>query len=268
MVSKIFPSRHDSRTTGVKLSQELREKVRRQIEGAGLPTSDAIPFVPLLGKNKRGDLLIEKASIRFGPKKDKRGFVDTSGRIWIKDRAHAGDPDHWDVQIDGGKDYIRVDLDGNLLPYGEDHMELSKNKTVKSRGQSAHAGLAASGVAGSWTVNIDEALSGADKWFAQIEGPNIYLYIQIPSPEIVRQALLFVEKQATRNGRWTEAEGDLRVGMMGRSPVVLRADDEFTDRFFLVIGPAAGATVHFTLCGEDLQKLVVALRQVQEDLEA
>ncbi len=24
-------------------------------------------------------------------------------------------PDHWDVQIDGGKDYIRVDNDGNLI---------------------------------------------------------------------------------------------------------------------------------------------------------
>jgi hypothetical protein len=100
----------------VKLSLELPNKVRRQMDRAGLPTSGAIPFVPRMSKNKRGDAVIEKASIRFGPKKDKRGFVDTTGRIWIKDRAHAGDPDHWDVQIDGGKDYIRVDLDGNLMP--------------------------------------------------------------------------------------------------------------------------------------------------------
>ena len=50
-----------------------------------------------------------------GPKAGKLGYVDSSGRIWIKDRAHAGDPDHWDVQEDGGSTYFRVDLDGNFL---------------------------------------------------------------------------------------------------------------------------------------------------------
>jgi hypothetical protein len=147
-------------------------------------------------------------------------------------------------------------------------MELSKKKTVKSKGEAGRKGLAASGSAGSWTVNIDESLAGAEKWFAQIEGPSIYLYVEIPSPEIVRQVLQFVEKQTSRNGSWTESDGTLRVGTFGRSPVFLRADDEFTDRFFLVIGPAAEATVHFSICGEDLQKLIVALRQAQEDLDS
>jgi hypothetical protein len=68
-----------------------------------------------LEKNREGAHIIRKATIQHGPKKGKIGYVDTNGRIWIKDRAHAGDPDHWDVQEDGGKDYFRVDLQGNIL---------------------------------------------------------------------------------------------------------------------------------------------------------
>jgi hypothetical protein len=53
--------------------------------------------------------------VTYGPKSGKCGYVDVNGRIWIKDRAHAGDPDHWDVQENGGKEYFRVDQNGNLL---------------------------------------------------------------------------------------------------------------------------------------------------------
>jgi hypothetical protein len=73
-------------------------------------------FVPQLDYNKEGKQIIRKAAVNHGPKKGKHGYVDTMGRIWIKDRAHAGDADHWDVQEDGGKKYIRVDPQGNLLP--------------------------------------------------------------------------------------------------------------------------------------------------------
>jgi hypothetical protein len=68
-----------------------------------------------LDKNRKGEDIISKATVQEGPKKGKKGFVDTNGRIWIKDRAHAGDPDHWDVQEDAGETYFRVDLNGNKL---------------------------------------------------------------------------------------------------------------------------------------------------------
>ena len=84
-----------------------------QILKAGLPTAGNIPFVPKLAKSRRGDVIIEKADVRTGPKKDKRGWVDVHDRIWIRDRGHAGLGDHWDVQIDGGDSYIRVDDLGN-----------------------------------------------------------------------------------------------------------------------------------------------------------
>lgn len=98
------------------MANNLPQKIEKQIDKAGLPRGGSVPFIPNLDKNKRGEPIIQKAIVQHGPKKGKKGFVDTQGRIWIKDRAHAGDPDHWDVQEDGGNKYFRVDLNGNLLP--------------------------------------------------------------------------------------------------------------------------------------------------------
>lgn len=72
-----------------------------------------VPSVPKLAKNRRDNVIIEKADVTTGPKKDKRGWVDVYDRIWVRDRAHAGLGDHWDVQIDGGESYVRVDDQGN-----------------------------------------------------------------------------------------------------------------------------------------------------------
>jgi hypothetical protein len=97
------------------VSTSLPQKIIDQIKNAGLPTSGQHPFRPKLTTNQRGHQMIEKKAVAKGPKAGKRGYVDDQGRIWIKDRAHAGLPDHWDVQIDDGEDYIRVDLDGNKM---------------------------------------------------------------------------------------------------------------------------------------------------------
>lgn len=97
------------------MATDPHEKIDRQIRKAGLPTGGAHPFRPRLGTNARGDPILEKETVSVGPKQGKRGYVDDQGRIWIRDRAHASVPDHWDVQIDGGQEYFRVDDDGNLL---------------------------------------------------------------------------------------------------------------------------------------------------------
>ncbi|HET6880564.1 MAG TPA: hypothetical protein VFI31_10440 [Pirellulales bacterium] len=84
---------------------------------AGLPTSGTMPFEPELDENRKGESIIKKALVEHGPKAGKYGYVDTQGRIWIKDRAHGTYPDHWDVQENGGRaGRTRVDLDGNVLP--------------------------------------------------------------------------------------------------------------------------------------------------------
>jgi hypothetical protein len=98
------------------MANSLPEKIDRQIEKVGLPRGGSVRFIPKLDKDKKGRPIIKKATVRHGPKRGKKGYVDSQGRIWIKDRAHAGDPDHWDVQENGGKGYFRVDPNGNLLP--------------------------------------------------------------------------------------------------------------------------------------------------------
>ncbi len=98
------------------MAKKLPQKIIMQIERAGLPTGGTVPFLPKLEKNRKGKRILRKDGVAYGPKKGKRGYVDTNGRIWIKDHPHAGDPDHWDVQEDGGMDYFRVDSGGNLLP--------------------------------------------------------------------------------------------------------------------------------------------------------
>ncbi len=85
------------------------------MERAGLPRTGTHPFQPKLTTNRRGDQIIEKTAVTRGPKQGKRGYVDTQGRIWIKDRSHGGLPDHWDVQINDGDDYLRVDQHGNAI---------------------------------------------------------------------------------------------------------------------------------------------------------
>lgn len=98
------------------MARSLPEKIDKQIDKAGLPRGGSAPFVPRLDRDKRGRPVIKKAIVQHGPKQGKKGYVDSEGRIWVKDRAHAGDPDHWDVQEEGGKKYFRVDLNGNKLP--------------------------------------------------------------------------------------------------------------------------------------------------------
>lgn len=97
------------------MASTLSAKIGRQIQKAGLPTGGQVPFEPKLEKNRKGDYMIRKATVQKGPKKGKKGFVDAAGRLWVKDRAHANDPDHWDVQENVGESYFRVDLNGNLL---------------------------------------------------------------------------------------------------------------------------------------------------------
>jgi hypothetical protein len=94
---------------------ESDDKITRQIASAGLPTTGNHPFLPRIVKNKAGFDIIERKAVTKGPKRGKKGFVDTQDRIWIRDRAHSDLPDHWDVQLNDGESYFRVDGQGEEL---------------------------------------------------------------------------------------------------------------------------------------------------------
>jgi hypothetical protein len=129
-------------------------------------------------------------------------------------------------------------------------------------------GLLANGSCGPWEIAIDETTSGPDRWFAQIEGPFVSLYFEIPSPDLAGKLLPFLEGRPQGQ---PVSSSDLAVtlvlGRADQTPVTLVRDDEYLDRCFLVIGPEARPVVRLTLAGADLTNLSGALRQVAEDLQ-
>lgn len=97
------------------MAKQYARKVQNQMNKAGLPQGGAEPFEPNIVKNHKNEDEIEKKPALTGPKKGKFGYVDTKGRIWLRDRAHSTYLDHWDVQENGGVTYFRVDDQGNRI---------------------------------------------------------------------------------------------------------------------------------------------------------
>jgi hypothetical protein len=111
------------------LAKKPPDKVDKQIDKAGLPRGGTFRFDPAFDTDKKGRKIIKKAPVQYGPKKNKVGYVDTKGRIWIKDRAHGAYPDHWDVQENSGKKgHTRVDPHGNILAKVESGILLSTKR--------------------------------------------------------------------------------------------------------------------------------------------
>jgi len=95
---------------------QLSPRVQGQITKAGLPTTGPEPFLPALGTDSKNRQCLRRARVQHGRKAGQIGYLDTAGRIWIRDRAHASVPDHWDVQENEGLSYFRVDDNGNVIP--------------------------------------------------------------------------------------------------------------------------------------------------------
>src|SRR5438552_785677 len=130
---------------------------------------------------------------------------------------------------------------GRWLRLREGSMAISKNERPTRDPGSGSLGLLANGSSGPWEVAIDETTTGADRWFAQIEGPLVSFYFEIPSVDIVSQMLQFLESplRATTPApvTWSEANGSLTLSKDKKTPVILVRDDEYRDRFFLLVGP-------------------------------
>jgi hypothetical protein len=140
---------------------------------------------------------------------------------------------------------------------------------TQKRKQEENLGLAAIGSAGGWEVAIDETTSGVEKWFAQIEGPSIYLYFAIPSPHVVGKMLDFLTTHPSEDAilPGPAKNGQLMIGKSKEEPVNLMRDDEFSDRFFLIAETKGGFVARVTIAGADLRSFVAALRQAKEDLD-
>jgi len=140
-----------------------------------------------------------------------------------------------------------------------------------NQADSQAVGLVANGSAGAWEIAVDETISGAAKWFAQIEGPRVDIYFEIPSPKMIDQTIGFIERHMDADrllppGSATQSRS-LRLGTFGRSPVALVWDDEDRNRCFFVIGRSVQPMIRITLLDGDLDEFTQALRQVREDLK-
>ena len=144
-------------------------------------------------------------------------------------------------------------------------MSTSRNRDQK-RGKDA-IGLLAFGSSGPWEVAIDETLSGPARYFAQIEGPSVYLYFEIPAVELVEKALAYLEVRGGVRTKPITGDGALNLGNNSDAQVSLVRDDEFEDRYFLVVEAQAGTVIRFTITDEDLAHIAKALRNALEDLE-
>ena len=143
-------------------------------------------------------------------------------------------------------------------------------KTTKSKEESF--GLLACGASGAWQVDVDETTSGRNRWWAQIEGPLSSFYFELPSLDVIGKMAMFLCKQSASAKHCTNGQSKrletLILSKDKKTPICLVRDDEFNDRFFLVVGPMDKSTVRFVIAGKDALHISEALQQVQEDLEA
>ena len=113
----------NTNTRGESFDEKTVEAVwRKATEIPGYPSFRTDTCGAMIQREKHGKIeqygweVDHKKAVAKGPKKGKRGYVDEQDRIWVKDRSHAGLPDHWDVQINEGEDYFRVDQNGDEVP--------------------------------------------------------------------------------------------------------------------------------------------------------
>jgi hypothetical protein len=148
----------------------------------------------------------------------------------------------------------------------ERQMPISRHR--KKQETKEGVGLLALGTSGPWEVAIDESLSGPQRRFVQIEGPFVYLYFEITSVEVLRNAHAFLAN-SSRNARPKsfEKNGALPIAKTAGTQISLTRDDEDNERYFLVIEAKSGLHLQLTVIDRDLSHIVSALRDVLDDLE-
>src|SRR4051794_17308843 len=101
---------------------------------------------------------------------------------------------------------------------------MAKKRPIQGHGNE-NFGLLANGSSGEWEVAIDEATSGVERWYAQIEGPAVSFYFEIPSVDIVGEMLRFLQRgsvaaKCSPNGS-DERNNSLVVGKDKKTPITL-----------------------------------------------
>jgi len=140
---------------------------------------------------------------------------------------------------------------------------------MSSEPSKENLGLVANGSSGPWEFSVNETIAGAERWFAQIVGPSVSISFEIPSPNIVGEAVRFLappHDQTPELVPSARGHGGLLISKDPGVPVSLVRDDEHPDRCFLMVGQDDSPTVRYCFAGEDLVNLVEVLRQADQDI--
>ena len=97
----------------------------------------------------------------------------------------------------------------------------------------------------------------------QIDGPLVSLYFEIPSLEVVADAIRLLEGNNLIDN---SAGAKMELGGSASMRVVFVKDDEYDDRFFLVVAAGVSPRVQLVIQGADRDHLLHALRQSSEGL--
>ncbi|MGH7138486.1 MAG: hypothetical protein ACREHD_22270 [Pirellulales bacterium] len=143
-------------------------------------------------------------------------------------------------------------------------------KNPKSDDGGDEFGLVANGSEGSWDVDVDESLSGEQRWYLQIDGPAMYLDCEIEHPRVVEAILRFLSAHTGNNGDASLpascGDSELEVARKGENRVALVWDTRANDRCAVLISGPTEFCARFILERGDLQDLIGALRQVHDEL--
>lgn len=142
--------------------------------------------------------------------------------------------------------------------------------SVESNGARGEVGLLANGTSPRWDVAVDESIGEGEYW-ADLEGPNVYLYCQLSRLSSVRRMLEFFKRRAAAAERGQAVrrggeEDSLTLGKFAGAAVSLIGDDEDPWRCFLVVGARGKSSLRITFVQDDVTALIQALEQVVEDL--
>lgn len=128
-------------------------------------------------------------------------------------------------------------------------------------------GIFSIGVAGRFHIELNEGNSpaGLTVWWVSFEfHPHHQLWFEVENPQIFVEALRFFEDTYQK-----EAQGYIELGQCFGSPLVIEKDDEFNDRYFMIIkGTDDMSYWQICLAGGEANDFICALRQVVEDLAA
>lgn len=128
--------------------------------------------------------------------------------------------------------------------------------------ETEHFGLAASGRAGPFNVEVLEAISRPNGgWFLSVESSAWCFEFELSGPGAVGELAVFLGSNA---GRTVFAK--LLVGSFGTTDVFVIKDDEFADRFF-IRAAGGGSLVEFTLVGEVALEFAASLEDAAAELK-